>query len=150
MPADYFLAPVISYLGLLVGIILVKMSPEEQAPGKKYFILMKSILAFLIAMVFLFSMSLNVVFIGILAVLLASLLYWKKNALDGMVAYIVFGTIIGLSYTMAGFFLVQSVLVFLYGIPSASLGFSAKKKNYLRIFGKNALFFIPIILIYFL
>ena len=39
MPADYFLAPILSYLGLLAGIILVLMSPEEQKPGTPLFVI---------------------------------------------------------------------------------------------------------------
>ena len=41
---NYFFASVISFLGLLIGILLIKIAPEEQKPLRKYFILIRKIL----------------------------------------------------------------------------------------------------------
>src|SRR3989338_1294893 len=51
---NYFLASIISYLGIALGMTLAYIAPEEQKPGKKYFAILKyvffiSILAFLLS-----------------------------------------------------------------------------------------------------
>ena len=151
MPADYFLAPILSYLGLLAGIILVLMSPEEQKPGKRYFTLLKKILFFLSIFVFLFFIGINTILLAFLAVLLALLLSWEKMPVkNDMLAYLIFGIIIAMSYASQQYFMIQSVIVFIYGLPASSFAFDARKKNYLGMFGKNAVFFIPVIIIYLL
>jgi len=55
-------------------------------------------------------------------------------------AYFFLGIIFFLSGKVTGLFAIESVLVFLYGIPAGSLIFNIKKKNYRDIFLKNALF----------
>ena len=60
---SYFLASLIAYLGLLAGIILVRMAPEEQRPGKRYFILLKKILFFTLFIPVLYYYKINIIFL---------------------------------------------------------------------------------------
>ena len=142
----YFLASIISYFGLLAGIMLVRMAPEEQKPGKKYFILVKKMLFFLMIAFLLFYYRINVLltlsallFIGI--IIAAGKLKLEKSAL----AYFFLGIIFFLSSKTADLFAIESVLVFLYGIPAASLLFDFKKRNYVEIFVRNLWFFVPVL-----
>ena len=146
---NYLLASILSYLGLLAGIILVRMAPEEQKPGEKYFILIKKILFFLIMAFLLVYYKINLIFSSFLLLFLLILMIIKKIKLEkSALAYFFLGIIFFLSSKMADLFIIESVLVFLYGIPAASLTFNVKRKNYLEVFVKNLWFFVPIILLY--
>jgi|TARA_B100001964_G_C14209422_1_gene589760 hypothetical protein len=145
---SYFLASIIAYLGLIVGIILIKLAPEEQKPGKKYFILIKKIIFLLVMAFYLFfyrfNPTLSVIFLAITFVLMMN----KKLKLEKTgLTYFLFGIVFYASSKIPDLFVMESVLIFLYGIPAASL--ILKKKNYYGIFLKNFWFFIPVILLYF-
>ena len=141
----YFLAPIIAYLGLLLGIILIKLAPEEQKPGKKYFILLKKILFFLIIAFLLFSYRINYIFSAILLLFIIILMSTGKlNLSKSIIVYILFGFTLYFSYKIPDLFIIESILVFLYGIPNASL--MLKKNNYYDILVKNLWFFAPIII----
>ena len=45
---NYFFASLTSFLGLAIGVMLVKIAPEEQKPLEKYLILSRKILLLLI------------------------------------------------------------------------------------------------------
>lgn len=146
---NYLLASIISYLGLLAGIMLVKMAPEEQKPGKKYFILIKKIIFFLAIAFLLAYYKINLIF-SLLALLFAGIIIAGRKLEKPEFAYFFLGIIFFLSSKIMDLFAIESVLVFLYGIPVASLIFNIKKKNYKDILLKNALFFIPVILLFLL
>lgn len=143
----YLLASLIAYLGLLVGIILIRMAPEEQKPGKKYFIFLKKILFTLILVPMFYFYNLNIIFSLALLCLLAALILGNKLKLDKpYLIYLLLGILFYLSARFIDLFVIEAVLIFLYGVPDASLAFSLKKKNYGEIFIKNLLFFVPAIL----
>lgn len=147
----YLLASIISYFGLLAGVILIKMAPEEQKPGKKYFILIKKIIFLLLIAFLLVYYNINLIFSLSLLLALLILMAIKKIELEkSEFAYLSLGIMFFLSSKMTDLFIIESMLVFLYGIPAASLIFKIKKKNYKDIFIKNALFFIPILLLFLL
>jgi len=145
---SYFLASIIAYLGLLLGVILIKLAPEEQKPGKKYFILLKKILFFIIIISVLFFYKLNIILITILIIFVLILILNRKINLEkSPLVYLLLGIIFYLSSKIFNLFIIESVLIFLFGIPSSSLVF--KKRNYYDIFVKNLWFFVPVILLYF-
>ena len=145
---NYFLASIIAYLGLLLGIILIKLAPEEQKPGTQYFILLKKILFFIALVAILFFYKVNIIFTTVLLLFVIILMLNKKINLNksGLV-YFFLGILFYLSSKILNLFVIESVLIFLYGIPNASL--ILKKKNYFDIFLKNLWFFVPVILLYF-
>ena len=77
---NYFLASIISYLGLLVGLIIIKLAPEEHKPGKKYFILLRKILFFLILVPLLLSYKVH--FILLIVVLLFVIVLIISNKIN--------------------------------------------------------------------
>ncbi len=147
----YFLASIISYLGLLAGVILVKMAPEEQNPGKKYFILIKKIIFLLIIAFLLLYYRINLIFSSFLLLFLFILMLAKKIRLEkSALAYFFLGIVLSLSSKFMDLFIIESVLVFLYGIAAASLLLKQKSKNYREIFVNNLWFFAPVVILYFI
>lgn len=145
---NYFLASIIAYLGLLLGIILIKFAPEEQKPGIKYFILLKKILFFIALVAILFFHKVNIIFTSILLFFVFILMLNKKiNLSKSGLVYFFLGILFFFSSRISNLFVIESVIIFLYGIPNASI--ILKKKNYFDIFLKNLWFFLPIILLYF-
>lgn len=144
---NYFLASIIAYLGLLLGVILIKFAPEEQKPGKQYFILLKKILFILILASFLFFYKINFI-LSIMILIIVLIISKKTNLSKSHLIYFILGIIFYFSYFSKIFdlFIIESILMFLYGIPTASL--ILKKKNYFDIFVRNLWFFLPIILFY--
>jgi hypothetical protein len=149
MQIDYFLASVISYLGLLLGVVLIKLAPEEQKPGKKYFILLKKILFFLILASLLFFYKINIILTAVLLIFIIILMLTKKlNLGKSALVYFFLGIMFYLSSKIPDLFVMESVLIFLYGIPNASL--ILKKTNYFDILVKNLWFFVSVVLLYFI
>ena len=147
MQINYFLASIIAYLGLLLGVILIKLAQEEQKPGKKYFILLKKILLFLILATLLFFYKINLILSIILLLFIITLMSNKKMKLEKTsLIYFLLGIIFYLSSKIPDLFVMESVLILLYGVPTASL--NLKKRNYYDIFVKNLWFFVPAILLY--
>jgi len=151
MPINYFLSSIVCYFGLLLGIYLIKFAPEEQKPGAKYFVFMKKILLLLMIAFFLFFHKLNIILIFVILFLVSFVLSYKKAVLEkSALVYFFLGIIFFFSSKIENLFIIESVLIFLYGVPTASLDVKLKTKNYLRILSKNLLFFAPIIFLYFL
>ena len=146
---NYFLASIIAYLGLLLGIILIKLAPEEQKPGTQYFILLKKILFFIALVAILFFYKVNIIFTTVLLLFVIILMLNKKINLDksGLV-YFFLGILFYLSSKILNLFVIESVLIFLYGITNSSIILDLKKKNYYGIILKNIWFFIPVIVLY--
>ena len=91
---SYFLASIIAYLGLLLGIILIRLAPEEQRSGKKYFILLKKILFFLIIVSILFFYKVNIILTTVLLLFMIILMLNRKINLDKLpMVYILLGVI---------------------------------------------------------
>lgn len=149
MQIEYFLASIIAYLGLLLGVILIKLAPEEQKPGRKYFIFLKKIIFFLILVVLLFFYKVNIILTTVLLVFVIILMLNKKlNLNKSSLVYLLLGIVFYLSSKIPDLFVIESVLIFLYGVPNASL--ILKGKNYLDVFVRNLWFFAPVVLLYFI
>jgi hypothetical protein len=147
---SYFLGSLAIYLGLLIGVILIKLAPEEQKPGRKYFIIFRKILFFLILIPILFYYNINIIYSSALLLFIVALMFGNKLRLNkSYLVYLLFGIIFFLSSKFSDLFVIVSALIFLYGIPNASLIFNMKKKNYADIFVKNLIFFVPIVVFYF-
>ena len=146
---SYFLASLIAYLGLLVGIILIKMAPEEQKPGKKYFILLEKILFLAILALPLYYFKINIILSLVLLSFVAALMLGNKIKLNkSCLVYFLFGIFFYLGSRFIDLFVIEAVLIFLYGMPNASLTLSLKNKNYNEVLIKNLPFFVPVAALY--
>jgi len=143
---NYLLAGLISFFGLIFGMILVSIAPEEQKPGRKYFILLQNLFFILSAVFFLIFLELNAIFIFLAVVLL--IVYFLKvkveNVKRSQSMYLILAVIFFLSLRSSNLFLIEAVLIFLFGMPTGSLLFNRKKKNYFKVVFKNIIFLVVV------
>ena len=150
---NYFLASVISYLGMLGGIILVKIAPEEQKPLRRYFEWLRKMILLLIFLFLIFYYSNNSIYIATLLIYFIFIVFieYRLRSLSkkSIIIYTALGIIFYLSSKNTNLFAIESSLVFLYGMPTASIMFSKKEKNYAGIFLHNLGFLLVANLAYF-
>ena len=151
---NYFLTSIISYLGLLAGILLVKIAPEEQKPLRRYFEWLRKLILLLIFLFLIFYYSNSPAYIAALLIYLVFLIFieYKSGNLLGksIIIYTALGIIFYLSSKNPNLFVIESSLIFLHGMPAASIMFSKKEKNYAEIFLHNLGFLLVANLAYFL
>lgn len=143
---NYFFASVISFLGLLIGIILVKIAPEEQKPLEKKFSLARKFFLLLIFIFLIFYYIHQVYYSVILVLLLMFLLIVEqkvKNLLKKSIfIYSALGVLFFLSSNNLNLFMIESSLILLYGISTASLLYRIREKNFIKIFFYNIIFIV--------
>lgn len=152
---NYFFASVISFLGLLVGIILVKIAPEEQKPLEKYFIALRKIL---LSLIFIFPMTFyfytGYAHFGILLIYSGFLIFieYRMKGFFGksIVIYTSLGAMFFLSSGNLNLFTIESSLIFLYGLPTASLIYDKKTDNQHKVLLYNLGFVIIANLLFFI
>ncbi len=146
---NYFMASLISFFGLILGIILIKIAPEEQKPGKKYFILLQNLFFILSIIFLLYFLKIDAGIIFLTAVLLTvyfSRIKIKDHFRKSEFLYFLLAIIFFLSSKNTSLFLTESVIIFLFGMPTGSLLFDRKKKNYFRVVLRNIIFLVVALL----
>ncbi len=143
---NYFFASVVSFLGLLIGIILTRIAPEEQKPLSKYFGLARKILL-LIIFVFLMFYYFNKTFyllILFIYLIFAAIIEYRIRDLSrkSMITYILLGILFYLSKNNLNLFVIESSLILLHGVTTASLLYDRKLKNHLGLLFYNMGFLI--------
>ena len=141
---NYSLTNLIVFFGLIIGIILAYIAPEELKDGKKYFIFLQNFLLLLILFFLLYLYKFNLALNILISLALFFLLYFylnnKKHQKIKYIDYAFLGIIFYLSAKNTSLFLVQSALIFIYGFPAGSLLLKIKKKNILKVFLRNVSF----------
>ena len=115
---NYSLISLISFSGLLVGIILAFTAKEELKPGKKYFMLMQKITLLMILIFLLNFFNINLylrITIYVLFILLMAI------NIKSQIIYPVLGIVFFISSKNPELFIINSILIFLYGFPTGSL-----------------------------
>ena len=150
---NYFFASAISFFGIVVGILLVRIAPEEQKPLEKYFILSRKILLLLIVIFAIFYYYNDHFNLLVLVVYSIFMLFIEIKIHDllrkSIIIYSLLGILFFLSSTNINFFAIESSLILLYGLPTASLMYKAKEKNYHQVIFYNLGFIIIANLLYF-
>ena len=148
---NYFIASLISFFGLILGIILIKIAPEEQKPGKKYFILLQNLFFILSVILLLYFLKIDMGIIFLTAILLTYFIsrikiknYFRKSEF----LYFLLAIIFFLSSKNTSLFLTESVIVFLFGMPTGSLLFDRKKKNYFKVVLRSIIFLVVALLLF--
>ena len=138
-PATYFFASLSSFLGILIGSVLIRIAPEEQKPLGKYFILIKKILlALAFAFLLLFYFGKWLYFIGLTLLAASTFLteYKAKSMPNRLIAaYIILGILFFLSSKNINLLAIESSIVLLYGTAAASLEFDKKKPFKMFFYG---------------
>tara|TARA_Y100000310_G_scaffold345817_1_gene470422 strand:+ start:2219 stop:2677 length:459 start_codon:yes stop_codon:yes gene_type:complete len=130
-PLTYILTLAVAYLGIIGGLILAKIAEEELKDGRKYFLLLQNILLMLALTFMLMFNKLNIILssaIGVVVFIL--LIYFGKGygKYIPKIAYVLFGFIFYFSSKIESLFIIESIIIFLYGLPTGS--FDYKKKVY--------------------
>ncbi len=150
---NYFFASIISFLGLFIGIMLVKIAPEEQKPLKKYFSLLRKIFLLLIFIFLALYYFNNGFYTAILIAYFLFLLFIEYKISDLMkksiFIYSALGILFYLSFSNTNLFAVESSLILLYGLPTASLIYKAKERNHFKVIFYNIGFVILANLLFF-
>jgi len=148
---NYFIASLISFFGLILGIILVSIAPEEQKPGKKYFILLQNLFFILSVVFLLYFLEIDMGIIFLTAVLLTyyfSRIKIKDYFSKSEFLYFLLAIIFFLSSKNTSLFLTESVILFLFGMPTGSLLFDRKKKNYFKVVLRSIIFLVVALLLF--
>ena len=144
----YLAVSLIAYLGLVLGIILIRLAPEEQKPGLFYFSLLKKIVFMVLIAMMLFFYQINFfVTIAILVFFLLLVITRKINLEKNRLVYACFGILFFLASLKTTLYEVAAVLIFLYGVPAASLLYHKKENNYKAILLENVWYFVPIVIL---
>tara|TARA_Y100000310_G_C20606428_1_gene775714 strand:+ start:1035 stop:1490 length:456 start_codon:yes stop_codon:yes gene_type:complete len=123
----------IAYSGILTGMLLIFMGPEERKPGEKYFKIMQDVVLFLIMFFLFFNLGFDYFLIAGLMLGVLLILFWyraKKIYLTEkyFIVYTLLGVVLHLSSQNGGFLITGASLIFLYGMPTGSLLTNSKKK----------------------
>ena len=115
MEINQILGIMIIFIGIIIGIILGKITKEELKPGKKYILFFKNVL---LAGIFVVSIaySLNIIMSIVLVLILIYLLIFKFKFND-IIVYASFAFI----YFIISKNILLPVLMFIYGFPTGSL-----------------------------
>ena len=151
---NYFFASLVSFAGLLIGLILVKIAPEEQKPLQKYFVLIRKILLLIIFIFLFFYYFENYFYMLTLFVYFLFLLFIEYKINDSlkksMIIYSILGILFFLNSKNTNLFTIESSLILLYGLPTASLIYNKKEKNHNKIIFYNIGFIIISNLLFFI
>ncbi len=135
---NYFFASIISFLGLLIGILLVKIAPEEQKPLHRYFEFIRKLILILIFLSMVFYYSNNPPYIIAFLLYLVFIVFIESRLRDllkkSVITYTALGIIFYLSSKNLSLFVAESSMILLYGLPTASLLYNKKENNYNKIF----------------
>ncbi|MDP3765789.1 MAG: hypothetical protein Q8R04_04705 [Nanoarchaeota archaeon] len=151
---NYFFASLISFSGLLIGILLIKIAPEEQKPLGKYLILLRKILLLIIfafVLFYYFNDYFNIIIL-IAYFLFLLLVEFRINDLlkKSIITYTMLGILFFLSSKNANLFTIEASLILLYGMPTASLIYNKKQRNHYKLIFYNIGFVIIANLVLFL
>lgn len=148
---NYFLASLISFFGLILGIILILIAPEEQKPGKKYFVFLQNLFFVLAVFFLLYFFKINI-FLNLLAVILLAVYFFKIKIKDNFkksqMMYFLLAVIFFFSLKDLNLVLIESAIIFLFGMLTGSLLFNRKKKNYLKVVLSNGVFLVAALFLY--
>ncbi|MBU0616002.1 MAG: hypothetical protein KJ601_07990 [Nanoarchaeota archaeon] len=123
--SNLFLAVLIAFLGIVAGLIIALMTKEELKPGKKYFLLMRKTL--LLAMVVLMVIFLYDRWIYLLITATAFIIvivakqFKLSNSAYNLLTYLLFGLVLFYASLETELFVIESVLVFIYGLTIFSV-----------------------------
>ena len=118
----------LSFIGILIGILIARYTKEELIPGKKYFLVIERICLILISLIIIYYYKPSwTIFLGLIAG------YFIE------INYLCFGLILVLTEN-----LLVSLIIFIYGLPYGTM---LKKEKTKKVLKDLLLFIIPILLL---
>ena len=151
---NYALAALISFLGLPSGIFLAFAAKEELKIGKRYFLLMQNILLVLILFFLMEHLRADIYLTVLISITLLVLLFYFNNGENTkklpIAVYPALAVVFYLSSKNTNLFLLESALIFMYGLPAGSLVIDLKKKDYAAVILKHISFVVVALLLFFI
>ena len=131
---NYFFASIITFFGLIIGIFLARIAPEEQKPLEKYMKLVRKILLAAIIVFLAFYFYNNIFYLSVLLAYFLFLIVIEFKLKDILKKSIVqsgaLGVIFFLSSKNMNLFAIETALILLAMIPTASLVYIVKERNH--------------------
>ena len=115
---SYLAVSIVSFLGLAVGVILARVSPEEMPTGRKFFPLLERAVLVAIAAIFI-NLFVESIYVRVPLYLLAIILLSFR--LEPNIVYPLLAFPFFLSSIYLNAFTAISALIFVYGLPAGSL-----------------------------
>jgi hypothetical protein len=145
MDTKFLILLPLTYLGLFFGLMISQFSKEELRQGKKYFFMLKSFIFFIILSLFLNHLTLSFSISIPISLILAVFLYLcekRISMINPEIFYYSFFSVV--LYETINISPVYAVLIFTYGIPSASVQFEETSflKNTWRIISSNSIYLV--------
>ena len=151
---NYFFASITSFSGLLIGLLLMKIAPEEQKPLEKYLVLFRKILLLTIfafvSFYYFNDYTSLLALIGYFIFLLFIEFRMDDLRKKSIIIYTALGVLFFLSSKNTNLFTIESSLILLYGVPTASLMYNKKEKSYNKIILYNLGFILIANLLFFI
>ncbi len=132
MPFEFLQFPLVflfTFLGLGIGMLLAKISPEELIDGEKYFLLLGKVLCVLIGAAFITLVWHHVVLVILALITISASLQWP-NARIRFGSYSLY---LALAFSLPNFAIIAT-LIFLAGIAEGTLFLHKVKKNRAQAF----------------
>ncbi len=149
---NYLLAVVICFISIYIGFFLALIAKEELKAGNKYLLVFQKALFAIVVVSTIFVID-N---IYISLILLGILIYFMfiGHQIRDIFIYLVFGVLLYLNSRYGNLFLMQSALVFLYGLPAGSLlafnMIKSKKKRIAKHIFTRYIWFVVVALVLFM
>lgn len=135
---------ILSFLGLIIGIFLGKVTEEEIRPGKKYFNYLQILILVAIIISLLFLANFNLIFL-----LLLILGFLFENFIKYDKLYLYFGLYGLIGYlTSENYLVLAAVLIFIYGLTYGTLLYENKKLINKFVLMNLFLFFITFLFLF--
>jgi len=135
---NYSLVALISFLGLVVGIIIISLAKEEQRPGRKYFIIAKDIVLLLIIGILGYYLKLvSLIFVFLILVIFLLKKYKFKKLKQDYLVYSILGLALFISKDIKELFLVVASSIFIYGLVYGAIVRRKSLKNNIILVLKN-------------
>jgi len=115
---NYSLISLISFSGLLIGMLLAFTAKEELEPGKKYFLLLQK-LTLLLVLIFLLNFFNINLYLRITTYVL--FIFLITINIKSQIIYPALAVVFFLSLKDINLFITNSILIFLYGFSTGSL-----------------------------
>lgn len=128
----YIISALIAFLGLIFGIITAYIAKEELRDGKKYFIFLQNLFVALILTFLAYFYNLHLYFTALIFLITFLALYLIEDIRKSYFIYPLLALPFYLSLKNNTSFIIESLLIFLYGFPTAAL-FVQKKRKILQI-----------------
>jgi membrane-associated HD superfamily phosphohydrolase len=145
---NYSLISILSFLGLIAGLIVMASAKEEQRPGRKYFEIIQKLALLSIIISLFYFIGLNLIILILISLIIIIYLQKYKNPKLKESYYIfpLLGVILYQSSNNPDFLFLQSALIFLYGLITGSM--LMKKGENLKTVLKSTSFLFVTILLY--